>query len=112
MRDLNRIPRLLRSLAIVWCRNPDLRLGQLIENVSRGTYGGPQRDVFQIEDDELLERLREMSDEADVPSALERLTPRAVLFVSFFSWLSALIIVGVPVIVAAIGVLVVLRRGS
>lgn len=53
MRDASRIKPLLERLAAAWERNPDLRLGQLIYNATRN------RDLFNIEDDDLLEVIEE-----------------------------------------------------
>lgn len=49
MRDPNRIYRLLNILAQGWSQNPDLRLGQLFENLK--VYSG-KTDLFYMEDDE------------------------------------------------------------
>ena len=46
MRDANRIPLILKRLENVWLSIPDLRFGQLIENL-----GGT---LYYYEDDELM----------------------------------------------------------
>lgn len=55
MRDPNRIDPLLTKLREIWKKHPDLRLGQLIVNLTNPSKPCP--DVFNIEDDELFERL-------------------------------------------------------
>jgi uncharacterized protein YihD (DUF1040 family) len=54
MRDPIRIDRIIEKLRRAWHANPDLRLGQLIENVTlwRG-------NIFNIEDDKLEAQLDE-----------------------------------------------------
>lgn len=53
MRDPKRIRPLLNELAILWEKNPDLRLGQLLYSLSVDT------DVFYMEDDVLLQKIRQ-----------------------------------------------------
>ena len=53
MRDLNRIPEVLSILSRVWYKNPDLRLCQLIINATG------VKDPYHIEDEILLEKLKE-----------------------------------------------------
>lgn len=48
MRNPKRITPLLFKLEMVWQKNPDWRLGQLISNL----LGPGPHDVFYIEDDE------------------------------------------------------------
>ena len=59
MRDPERIPIFTNKLLLVWQRYPDLRLGQLVDNLSvvarRDTYVGP--DTFNVEDDVLYDAL-------------------------------------------------------
>lgn len=53
-RDPNRIPHVLRALEAAWRRYPDLRLGQLIENVGINTAKdefAAHRCVYHAEDD-------------------------------------------------------------
>ena len=58
MRDLERIPEILNKIGKIWKEYPDLRLGQLISNMSdRSPW-----PLFYIEDDELIERLEEFYD--------------------------------------------------
>jgi len=56
MRDINRIPEILKELEKVWMRNPDFRLGQLITVASRPSLPNPA--TFYIEDDEILHGLK------------------------------------------------------
>lgn len=57
MRDPNRIPAFMAKLEFAWSRFPDLRLGQLIENLrSKVTNLTP---TFYVEDDE-MERALDM----------------------------------------------------
>ena len=50
MRDPNRIHRILRLLAAGWSQAPDLRLGQIFENLKVYAH---KEDLFYVEDDEL-----------------------------------------------------------
>lgn len=50
MRPSERIDVLLAALRTYWLRNPDLRLGQIVGNLSPG-------DPYYVEDDELLDAL-------------------------------------------------------
>lgn len=56
MRDINRIPEILKELERVWRDNPDFRLGQLITIVARPT--DPHPTTFHIEDDKMLQGLK------------------------------------------------------
>lgn len=57
-RPPERIPVVLATLRDVWEQFPQLRLGQLIE-VAIGTEGA---DVFNVEEDELVQRLLNFAD--------------------------------------------------
>ena len=48
MRDVNRIKPLIMHLKILWLQNPDMRFGQLVENISCGVGG----NSYYAEDDE------------------------------------------------------------
>jgi uncharacterized protein YihD (DUF1040 family) len=52
MREISRIPEVLRTIHEIWVRYPDLRLMQLIGNVFRG-------DSYYLEDDDFVTGLRE-----------------------------------------------------
>ena len=56
MRDPNRIDIVLEAVRIVWKKAPDLRLGQMISNIS---YEAGYSDPFFLEDDRLLQVLTE-----------------------------------------------------
>lgn len=53
MRDPSRIPVILDALRAAWEESPDMRLGQLVVNVTG------QREPFYYEDDTLLDDLQE-----------------------------------------------------
>jgi hypothetical protein len=57
MRDVNRIKPFCNTLATEWSKVPDWRLGQLIENLKRA-YN--INDLFYMEDDEFIEKLKDM----------------------------------------------------
>ena len=65
MRDPSRIDDILVLLKALWHRHPDQRLGQLLENYVFGHHlermKGTVQDgcIFYLEDDEVLEKLRE-----------------------------------------------------
>lgn len=50
MRDSQRVRRILHKVEVLWSRNPDWRLGQLIDNAMH--YGG-SADPYYTEDDVL-----------------------------------------------------------
>jgi uncharacterized protein YihD (DUF1040 family) len=50
MRNEERIPEVLNAIEAYWYEHPDLRLGQLIDNLA-------DRNTFAIEDDELMRQL-------------------------------------------------------
>lgn len=56
MRNPERIDEFCEELAKLWHKNPDLRFGQIIESVT--TINGI-RNMFYIEDDKMLDMLRE-----------------------------------------------------
>lgn len=53
MRDPNRISPACDRLKSIWSTVPDWRLGQLFENIRR-TMAHSGRDIFFVEDEELL----------------------------------------------------------
>lgn len=61
MRDINRIPILLKELEKVWLENPDFRLGQLITIATRPSI--PHPTTFYIEDDKMLNGLKSIGKE-------------------------------------------------
>lgn len=60
MRDPNRMGPILSLLGEVWAANPDMRLGQIVENLSKSNALGGDIDTIQIEDDELGMRLQKV----------------------------------------------------
>jgi uncharacterized protein YihD (DUF1040 family) len=61
MRDPKRIDIVLKELGKFWKKYPDLRLGQIVANISRDC--GFDADPFFMEDTELLEKLKEYNEE-------------------------------------------------
>lgn len=57
MRNLDRIPEILKELEEFWKQNPDLRLGQIIANLNYEIMGC--NDPFYLEDKDLLELLKQ-----------------------------------------------------
>lgn len=57
-RDPQRIPVILEIVKTVWTRYPDLRFGQLIDNIH---FSGKYKyiDLFMVEDDKFLEVIQE-----------------------------------------------------
>lgn len=56
-RDPDRIDRVLSLIRTAWEQYPDLRLGQLLHNVT-----GVHDDLFMYEDDRLIDDLEEWND--------------------------------------------------
>lgn len=56
MRDPNRIDEVLEALREYWVAHPDMRLGQILVNLIGAKFAV---DIFYVEDDVLLERLKE-----------------------------------------------------
>ena len=54
MRDPKRIPVVLDALARYWTANPDLRLGQIVVNMTIATG---REDPFFIDDENILDEL-------------------------------------------------------
>ena len=63
MRDPARIPQVIATLRRIWLKNPDLRLCQLIGNALPAI-----RDPYHVEDDRLLQRLREYEQNLVLPT--------------------------------------------
>lgn len=88
MRDPERIDGVLAAVREAWQRDPDLRLGQLMMIAVKPEL--PCREMFYIEDDALLRRLRNDVDVRDFASARrpdEMLTlRRAVSEVLHYIW--------------------------
>jgi len=58
MRDVKRIPKIMERLQKIWERYPDMRLGQLIENVFPNTYKD-YISAYYIEDEAFIKTLEE-----------------------------------------------------
>lgn len=66
MRDPNRIDEMLKHLEIVWKKNPDLRLGQIVFNAVSLTRESlnDEVNVFYTEDDKLLTGLQKLGEKS------------------------------------------------
>lgn len=58
-RDINRIYPFCNRLAALWSQYPDLRFGQLMHNVVVYAKANYDKDIFYIEEDELLQLIKE-----------------------------------------------------
>ena len=58
MRDINRIEPFCKELAQLWKKYPDLRFGQIMSNIARDMQIEYRRDMFFMEDDELMDVIR------------------------------------------------------
>ena len=58
MRDPKRIKEFCEQLASIWERVPDWRFGQFISNVLGQVQTEKKRDIFFIEDDEMLTAIK------------------------------------------------------
>ena len=66
MRDPARIDKVLGLIRSIWKANPELRLGQLLMTAASKTQAAqtlqnPCPEVFYMEDDLLLQKLKEMN---------------------------------------------------
>ena len=59
MRDPNRIKHFCDELAELWCNWPDLRFGQIMYNISKYIELEHRKDIFYLEDEELMKFFRE-----------------------------------------------------
>ena len=59
MRDINRIKPFCDELAELWSNWPDLRFGQIMYNISKYVQFEHKKDMFYMEDEELLAVLRD-----------------------------------------------------
>ena len=64
LRDKNRIPKILNELERIWKANPDFRLGQLIVVGTKPKE--PCAEVFNLEDEKLLQGLLNFENRADL----------------------------------------------
>ncbi len=58
MRDPKRIAPFCEDLAELWSKVPDWRFGQLMSNLMSHYMSETGRDVFYVEDNELMERMK------------------------------------------------------
>lgn len=58
MRDVNRIKPFCDEFAKLWSNHPDLRFGQIMSNIARYVQMEHRRDMFYMEEDELMEVIR------------------------------------------------------
>ena len=73
MRDKNRIPKILNELERIWKANPDFRLGQLIVVGTKPKESCPE--VFNIEDEKLLEGLLNFENKTDLKTQEPKIIP-------------------------------------
>ena len=59
MRDVNRIKPFCDEFAELWSRYPDLRFGQIMSNIARYTQMECRKDMFFMEEDELMKIIKE-----------------------------------------------------
>ena len=59
MRNPNRIKPFCDELAKLWSNWPDLRFGQIMYNISKYIEMEHRKDVFYMEDEELIKIFRE-----------------------------------------------------
>jgi hypothetical protein len=60
-RDPQRIPKILEALKEYWTKYPDLRLGQIVVNLTRSDTSPSGHDPFYVEDEELLAKLNKLN---------------------------------------------------
>ena len=60
MRDPNRIDEFCKELKEMWHKVPDWRFGQLMSNTLGAVYQKTNNDPFYIEDDKMLQILKEV----------------------------------------------------
>lgn len=59
MRDINRIMPFCGELAALWMKYPDLRFGQFMSNITKYIQRECKKDIFYMEDAELMEIIRD-----------------------------------------------------
>ncbi len=62
MRDPTRIDKFCDTLKELWHRVPDWRFGQLMSNFLGDVYAETKRDIFYIEDDEMLKHIQKRTE--------------------------------------------------
>ena len=58
MRDHNRIYPFCSEFAELWAKYPDLRFGQIMYNISKYVEMEHKKDMFYMEDEELMKIIR------------------------------------------------------
>lgn len=58
MRDENRIQPFCEEFAELWSKYPDLRFGQIMSNIARYCQMELRKDMFYMEEEELMEIIR------------------------------------------------------
>lgn len=58
MRDINRIDPFLKEFGELWKLYPDLRFGQIMSNMARHMQMDYRKDMFFMEDDELMKAMK------------------------------------------------------
>ncbi len=58
MRDVDRIKPFCDEFAELWSRYPDLRFGQIMSNIERYVLMEHKKDMYFMEEDELMEVIR------------------------------------------------------
>lgn len=58
MRDKNRIQPFCEEFAELWAKYPDLRFGQIMSNIARYCQMEHRKDMFYMEEEELMEIIR------------------------------------------------------
>lgn len=53
MRDPKRIDKMILMLKEIWLMNPDLRMGQLMDNLSDYAEAQDKTSIFYLEDDKM-----------------------------------------------------------
>ncbi len=59
MRDPNRIKPFCDDFATLWSRYPDLRFGQIMSNIARYVQMEYRKDMFFMEEDELMKIIKD-----------------------------------------------------
>lgn len=62
MRDENRIKPFLKEVEKIWKKAPDLRFGQMMENLRSSRKRRTGNDLYYYEDDDFLKILRQWMD--------------------------------------------------
>lgn len=61
MRDPTRIDKFCAELAELWHKAPDMRFGQFMSNVLGEVYSSTNKDIFYIEDESMMEYIKDIS---------------------------------------------------